>query len=79
MCKMLKLTPRELHIGTHSMRCGLCGTKASFSMLPMDAEGDKGRSDFGGSDLRKKVSEWFSLFSSFPEARQISYDCHDCH
>lgn len=56
MCKMLKLTPRELHIGTHSMRCGLCGTKASFSMLPMDAEGDKGRSDFGGSDLRKKES-----------------------
>uniref|UniRef100_M1A1I3 Early-responsive to dehydration protein n=1 Tax=Solanum tuberosum TaxID=4113 RepID=M1A1I3_SOLTU len=56
VCKMLKLTPRELHIGSNSMRCGLCGTTASFSMLPMDAEGDKGRSDFGGSDLRKKES-----------------------
>ncbi|MCD7472003.1 hypothetical protein HAX54_012825 [Datura stramonium] len=56
MCKILKLTPRELHIGSNSMRCGLCGTTASFSILPMDAEGDKGRSDFGGSDLRKKES-----------------------
>ncbi|KAJ8541224.1 hypothetical protein K7X08_002040 [Anisodus acutangulus] len=57
MCKMLKLTPRELHIGSNSMRCGLCGTTALFSMLPMDAEGDKGRNDFGGSDLRKKLFE----------------------
>ncbi|KAF3644011.1 CSC1-like protein RXW8 [Capsicum annuum] len=54
MCKILKLTPRELHIGSHSMRCGLCGTTSSFNVLPMDEEGDKGRSDFGGADLRKK-------------------------
>ncbi|XP_009619283.1 hyperosmolality-gated Ca2+ permeable channel 2.1-like [Nicotiana tabacum] len=56
MCKMLKLTPRELHCGSSSMRCGLCGTTASFTMLPMEAETDKGRSDFDGSDLRKKES-----------------------
>ncbi|XP_015073017.1 CSC1-like protein RXW8 isoform X2 [Solanum pennellii] len=56
VCKMLKLTPRELHIGSNSMRCGLCGTTTPFSMLPMDADDDQGRSDFGGSDLRKKES-----------------------
>lgn len=54
---MLKLAPRELHIGSNSMRCGLCGTTTPFSMLPMDADDDQGRSDFGGSDLSKKVLE----------------------
>nr|XP_019069214.1 CSC1-like protein RXW8 isoform X1 [Solanum lycopersicum] len=56
VCKMLKLAPRELHIGSNSMRCGLCGTSTPFSMLPMDADDDQGRSDFGGSDLSKKES-----------------------
>lgn len=76
---MLKLAPRELHIGSNSMRCGLCGTSTPFSMLPMDADDDQGRSDFGGSDLSKKVLELFLLFSSVLAARQISCDCHDFH
>ncbi|KAL3505030.1 hypothetical protein ACH5RR_034871 [Cinchona calisaya] len=64
MYKMLKIPATEQQCGTSFMRCGLCGeTATSFKILVTEAESDRKRSDFDGSDLRKE--EYAAAFVFF--------------